>query len=713
MRVFSVGMLALGCLSSSMPLTAQDSSTVRDSLAKAGLRADPGDSAKQLTRVTVRAKAAQAGYVARRTYSATKTDLALRDVPQAVTVLTRELLADQSAQSIADVMRYVPGVTMGQGEGHRDAPTIRGNGSTADFFVDGVRDDAQYFRDLYNVERVEALKGSNAMTFGRGGGGGVINRVTKEAQFRSRQAIGYESGSFRHNRATIDIEEALSKSFAARVNGMLESSGDFRDATGLDRQGVNPTLAVFAGGTLVRLGYEHFADRRTVNRGIPSFQGRPSHADVTDFFGDPDQSRSRIVVQSAAATIERGSADRLLVRNSTRFATYDKFYDNVFPGAVNQAGTKVSLSAYGSAIDRRNLFNQTDLSFTVMTGPLRQLLLVGGEVGRQITDSYRRTGYFGGSATTLNVPFNQPTVSTPIEFRQSASDADSRVTTGTSAAYAQNQVALGSHWQAVTGLRLERFEVLFHDNRTNKELFREDRMLSPRYGLTFKPVDAVSIYGSHSMSYLPSAGDQFGSLTPTTRTLAPERFTNREVGAKWDLPSGLSVTGALYRLDRTNTAAPDPTDPARFVQTGRQRTTGAEAGVSGSVTDRWEVAGGYAWQRARILSRTSSAKSGATVPLVPSYTVSLWNRYRVVPWLAAGLGVIRQEETFAAIDNTVTLPGFTRLDAALFLSPSRRLRAQVNVENLLDVRYYPTSHGNNNILAGAPRTLRVSVTATP
>src|SRR6185436_10031010 len=113
--------------------------------------------------------------------SATKTPTLLRDVPQAVTVINRALIKDQAMQNMADVVRYVPGVTMGQGEGNRDQPTIRGNSTTADFYVDGVRDDAQYFRDLYNIERVEALKGSNAMIFGRGGGGGVMNRVVKEA----------------------------------------------------------------------------------------------------------------------------------------------------------------------------------------------------------------------------------------------------------------------------------------------------------------------------------------------------------------------------------------------------------------------------------------------------------------------------------------------------------------------------------------------------
>jgi len=655
----------------------------------------------------------RAGYTARRTLTATRTDVPLRDVPQAVTVVSRELLADQAMQSMADVVRYIPGVTMGQGEGHRDAPTIRGNSSTADFFVDGVRDDAQYLRDVYNVERVEALKGSNAMIFGRGGGGGVINRVTKEAQWAPVRALTYEGGSFDHDRTTIDVGQGLGRNVAARLNGMYERSGLFRDAATLQREGANPTTAILAGGTLVRLGYEYFADRRTVDRGIPSFRGRPSGADITTFFGDPDVNRSRAVVHAAGATVERGSADGLLLRNRTRYVSYDKFYRNVFPRVLDSSGTTVNLAAYDNATDRRNLFNQTDVTYALATGPVRQTFLVGAELGHQRSDNYRQTGYFNDSATVLAVPFASPTVAAPVAFRQSATDADNRVTAGVAAVYVQNQVALGTHWQAVAGVRYDRFDLRFHNNRTGENLRRDDRLLSPRVGLLFKPVEAVSLYGAHSVSYLPSSGDQFSSLNATTRTLRPERFTNRELGLKWELRPDLALTGAVYRLDRTNSSAPDPVDPTRVVQTGRQRTTGYEVGLAGYVTGAWQVAGGYASQQATIVSRTVAARTGATVPLVPPQSISLWNRYQLTRRFGAGAGVVYQGDMYAAIDNSVTLPGFTRFDAAAYATLSRNVRVQLNVENLFDTRYYGTSHGNNNIMPGASRTVRASVTATP
>lgn len=665
---------------------------------------------QSLERVVVKGDAARRGaYALRRSSSATRTDTPLIDVPQSVTVVGASLMADQSMQSMADVVRYVPGVTMGLGEGHRDAPTIRGQASTADFYVDGVRDDAQYLRDVYNVERVEALKGPNAMTFGRGGGGGVINRASKEAQWTPRRSLTLEGGSFDHKRMAIDVGDGVGGAIALRLNAVREDSRQFRDASDLERTGINPTMTLLAGQTMVRLGYEYFNDRRTVDRGIPSFAGAPSRADLRTFFGDPSINRSRATVHAASATVERALADGLQLRNRTRFVRYDKFYQNTFPGAVSADEATVALSGYNNATDRTNLFNQTDITFGASTGALRHTLLVGGEAGRQSTDNYRETGYFNGTATSFTVPFSSPTITAPVTFRQSATDADNRVTATVASAYAQDQVALGAHWEGIVGVRYDRVAVDFRNNRQVQALRRVDGMVSPRAGLIFKPASRVSTYGSYSVSFLPSSGDQFSALTATTETLRPEAFVNREVGLKWDPRADLSLTTALYRLDRSNTSAPSPDNPTVLVQTGRQRTTGMELGVAGHLTNAWQVAGGWATQRARIVSRTSAARQGATVPLVPQHTLSLWNRYQATSRAGAGVGVIYQGESYAAIDNSVRLPGFTRVDAALYLTMTRWLRAQVNVENVFDARYYPTSHGNNNIMPGAPRTVRFTL----
>ncbi|MBW8770634.1 MAG: TonB-dependent siderophore receptor [Gemmatimonadetes bacterium] len=651
-------------------------------------------------------------YGVTRSRTGTKTDTPLRDTPQSATVLSRALISDQAMQSMADVVRYVPGVTMAQGEGHRDAPVIRGQSSTADFFVDGVRDDAQYLRDLYNVERVEALKGSNAMIFGRGGGGGIINQVRREASWAPVGTLTLEGGSFDHKRGTLDVGRGFGEHVAGRLDAVYENSAGFRERSRLTRRGISPTATILAGaGTVLRFDYEHFGDDRNVDRGIPSFLGAPARTPIDTYFGDPDVSHSRARVDAGTVVIDRQLGGGVALRNRTRVVHYGKFYQNVYSGAVDSTGTLVNLQGYNNATARTNAFNQTDLTGALTTGPVRHTLLAGAELSRQNTDNLRNTAYFGGAATTVQVPLAQPARSTGVAFRPSATDADNHVRADVGALYAQDQLALSDHWQAIAGLRVDAFTVRFHNNRNDQNLQRFDRLVSPRAGLIFKPVTPASLYASYSISHLPSSGDQFSSLTATTQSLEPERFRNLELGAKWDVASSLSLTGALFQLDRSNSSAPDPVTPERTVQTGAQRTTGYELGASGEITPSWQVVGGFSSQTARIRSRTTAAIAGATVPLVPRSTVSLWNRVQLAPALGAGLGAVHQARMYAAIDNTVTLPAFTRWDGALFVTLPRHTRAQLNVENLLDTRYYATSQGNNNIMPGASRILRLSVSA--
>jgi catecholate siderophore receptor len=651
------------------------------------------------------------GYQVQSIRSATRTLTPLRDVPQSVTVATPELIKDQLMTSMADVVRYLPGVGTHQGENNRDQVVIRGNNSSADFFLDGVRDDVQYYRDLYNLERVEALKGPNAMVFGRGGGGGVINRVTKEAGFQPIHEVTLQGGTYGRKRLAADVDQPLTGRLAFRLNGMYESSDSFRDQVSLERYGLNPTFTVAPNErTRITLGYEHLHDTRVADRGIPSFQGRPADVDVTTFFGNPDDSHVRASVDLGSALVEH-RLGALLVRNRTLFGAYDRWYQNFVPGAVTADQSRVSLSAYNNATRRQNLFNQTDLTYTRSTGPVRHTLLAGAEVGRQLTDNFRNTGFFDGSATSLSVPFASPTIHTPVSFRQSATDADNHVRTSVAAGFVQDQMELSRKVQVVAGLRLDRFDLRYRNNRSGDTLQRVDDLVSPRLGIVFKPATPVSIYGSYGVSYLPSSGDQFASLTAVTKEVEPERFRSYEVGLKWDVRPDLSVTTAVYRLDRTHTRSTDPNDPTRIVQTGSQRTRGYELGLSGRVTSFWSIAGGYAYQDAFVTSATTAARAGAQVAQVPHHTLSLWNTCRVRPRVGLGLGVLRRTDMFAAIDNTVTLPGYTRVDAAAYFALSRTMRLQANVENLLDARYYVNADNNTNISPGFRRAVRLGLTA--
>jgi catecholate siderophore receptor len=522
--------------------------------------------------------------------------------------------------------------------------------------------------------------------------------------------LTFQGGSFGNKRILGDFDRALSNRVAFRVNGMYENSASFRDRVDLNRLGLNPTLTLVAGKqTQIRLAYEHFRDNRVADRGIPSFHGRPSDADISTFFGDPELSFVHARVNLMSALIDH-QVGNLNIRNHTLFGDYQRMYQNFVPGTVNADETRVNLSSYNNATRRHNIFNQTDLTFAAKTGSVRHTLLAGTEFGRQTSDNFRNTGFFNNTATSIFVPFANPTIDTPVTFRQSSTDADNHVQATVAATYAQDQIELSSKVQVLAGVRFDHFNLKYHNNRNGEDLSRVDNLWSPRAGIVFKPVVPLSLYASYSVSYLPSSGDQFSSLTTVTQSLKPEKFTNYEFGAKWDLRQSLSLTTAVYSLARTNTRATDPNDPTKIVQTGSQRTDGLEVGLNGRPTRDWQIAGGYAYQDAHVTSATTAAIKGARVGQVPCHTFSLWNNYRFARKLGAGLGLIHRSDMFAAIDNKVVLPGYLRADAAVFFTITEKVGLQANLENLFDKKYFINADSNDNISPGSPRAVRVSLT---
>jgi catecholate siderophore receptor len=691
--------------------------------ASAAIADDAASGPTPLPKVTVTAEHESEGYLVEHSRTATKTDTPLIDVPQSVSVVARDLIQDQAMQSLADVARYVPGAGMAQGEGNRDTIILRGNSSTSDFFLDGVRDDVEYYRDLYNLDRVEVLKGPNAMIFGRGGAGGVVNRVSRQANWQPVREVSLQGGSWDNRRATFDLGDAVNDRFAARITGVYEDSESYRDGFEFERMGINPTVAFAIGdATVLRVSYEYYDYDRTADRGIPSLTDNdlttvdsPFQTDESWFFGDPSQSPTFATVNQGSVTFDHAFNDNVQLRNRTVYADYDKFYQNVYAGGPVDPGTgDYLLSAYNNEQLRENFFNQTDLTFSFQTGAVGHRFLVGAEIGEQATDNQRMTGLFNGTDLTFAVPAGDPTVSVPVTFAPSATDNDNHGRATIAAVYLQDQIELSPKWLAVVGLRYDNFDMDFSDYRGTGTIFEtSDDLLSPRGGLIYKPVEDLSLYASYSMTYVPRAGAQLASLAITNEMFEPEEFENIEVGAKWEPKPSLALTAAIFQLDRKNVIVPDPNNPdpaASFLVDG-QRTKGIELGVSGRINDAWSIQGGYAYQDGYLTDEVGPLLAGLKLAQLPEHVVTLWNRYDFTQAWGVGLGVIHQTEMFAASDNLVELPDFTRVDAGLYYTPNEHLRMQLFVENLFDERYYPNAHNNNNITPGSPLALRVGVTA--
>lgn len=640
--------------------------------------------------------------------SSTKTDTPLVDIPQSITVITRDLIDDQGMASMGDLVRYIPGVTMGQGEGHRDAPTFRGNATTADFFVNGVRDDLQYLRDLYTVDRVDVLKGPSALAFGRGAGGGTINRVTKKADGERVRDLTISVGSFSHARGSVDLGDSVLDTTGLRVNAMYENSGSYRDSVSFERFGVAPTAKFeLTPATKLLISAEHFEDERTVDRGVPSSGGKPFSGSEKAFFGNPDVNQSAIDVNMLTAVIDHAFSDTLELRSSLSYGDYDKFYQHTYAATPVSAVGTVEIAAYNAGTKRNNIFSQTDLVWKTSTGGIPHTLLTGIEFGQQVTDNTRYSGSFpeaGGAARLITSVADRGQASTPV-FTDLARDNSNDLSLF--AIYLQDQVELSEKLQVIASLRYDQFDLDYTD-RLGADFSRKDDFVSPRLGAVYSATETVTFYAGWSQSYLPQSGDQFASLTASTAALKPESFENIEIGAKYQPIPELLLTAALYRLDRDNTRAPGGV-AGMTVLTGSQRSEGLEISFLGEVRDGWDFAAAFALQSAEITQTTSSAPAGRKVPLVPEQSLSVWNKFRVTSRLGAGLGVIWQDAQFASITNAVTLPSFTRIDTALYYDLTDTLSLQLNVENLLGETYWTNTHNDNNITPGAPTLAKVTL----
>lgn len=675
------------------------------------------------------------GYNAKKSSSSTRTDTPLRDTPQSITVIPQDLIKDQSIQSISQAVQYVPGVQAAQGEGNRDALVFRGNATTGDFFLDGLRDDVQTYRDIYNTDRIEVLKGPNGMAFGRGGAGGAINRVTKEAGWDPISELTASYGAYDFKRISGDFGQALNDEVAFRLNAVYEDSGSYRDGVSIERYGFTPTFTIRPSDkTKIVLSAEYFDDKRTADRGVPSqtsgtgtaanLGNRPYRiGDQDAFFGNARLSPTETETVAFNARIEHMFDNGVGVKNSTRYAFYDKYYQNVFARSpVSLTGT-VQLGAYRDETKRENLINQTDITYTLNTGSLEHKLLAGAEFAVQDTDNNRTTPFGGANPENISgtFPASNPTA-TGVTFNNVFRNQQSSVTVA--GFYLQDQITFSPQWQAIVGLRHDNFDTDFTNLLNNTKINVSDNLLSPRAGLIFKPVEPVSLYANYSVSYVPRAGDQLISIAVNNASLQPEKFINYEVGAKWDVNPSLAFTAAIYKLERENLQVADPNTPGQQTVIDGQETKGIELGLSGNITDKWSVFGGIAIQEGKITkdiltfnnvgARTpgNDILSGSELAQTPDRTLSLWNKYEINDMWAVALGVVSTSERLAALPTATTstvMPGYTRYDAAVFGKLSDKLQLQLNIENLTNKEYALFAHNNNNITPGSPITGRATL----
>jgi len=657
--------------------------------------------------------------------NALRTPTPIIDVPQSLSITTADQIVRQGFDSISDIVNYTPGVSNSQGEGHRDAVVFRGVRSTADFFVDGVRDDVEYYRGLYNLEQVEILRGPNALLFGRGGTGGILNRVTKKGvvgeTFAGHRASLDTFGAFD---GWADLNLATGENSALRINAAYESLNNHRDFYDGEQIGFNPTFrAELGANTTIDISYEYADHERFIDRGIPiDDTGDPVRALRRITFGDPDNNFTTFTAHVVRGTVQHAFSDSVKGNLTASYGDYDKVYSNLFAIGYNPTTNVVSIDGYIDSNQRQNLVLSGNLIGGFDTGGIGHTLIVGGEFidtannndrfnavfDTAVADGRRADVEFFSAVRPFPLRGGVGTLAdgrtTNVAFTSLNDDTEADLSVFS--AYIQDEIKVADWLRVVLGARFDSFEITVLDNRNGAVRSRKDDKVSPRLGVILKPQDNLSIYTSYSETFLPRSGDQFADINPPADALDPDTFSNLEAGVKWDVRPGIALTGAVFEIEQSSPQVSDTNPDTLDVINSKIR--GFEAALQGQVTDWWFLTTGYSYLDGEQQSRTGP--TGLRVRELPEHKFSIWNNFQATDQLGFGLGLTAQDESFANNANTATLPAYARVDMAVSYTLNENVRLQVNVENLLDEVYFPFSHTADDVSVGAPLNARFTIT---
>ena len=659
-------------------------------------------------------------YLASDRANSVKTPTPIIDVPQSLSIFSADDIKERGITDIRGVVDYTPGVNSSQGEGHRDAVVFRGNRSTADFYLDGNRDDVQYFRSLYNLEQVEVLRGPNALLFGRGGTGGIINRVTKKAEI-GESFTGYSTSidSFGGFGFAVDSNFSTSDTSSVRINAHYEELENHRDFFDGERFGFNPTAKIqLSERTTLDLSYEYANHERFIDRGIPSTGTGPATELVDITFADPENNFTTLEAHLFRAAVEHKFSDSVKGNFSAFYGDYDKVYSNFFPVGFDETDNTVDIDGYIDETDRQNLIISSNLVAEFNTGSVEHTLIFGGEFINTSSDQFRFNAFFDQSQDDVETflvsdPFAfingsginaNGDLSTSIFSEENLND-DTETEIQVTSFYIQDQIALSEQLDLVLGLRYDRFDIEVVDNEPGNIPFLEnvDTEVSPRAGLIFKPQENISLYASYSESFLPRSGEQFADISGTNDLLDPNEFQNIEIGAKWDVNPGLSLTVALFENQQTTPVVDLDLDPSgATLSIEETEVSGFEFQLNGQLSEAWSLSANYSYLDGEL-------ENGETPREIPEHTASIWNAFQVNSNFGLGLGAIYQDDSLTSNGGDVVLPSYVRVDASGYYNLSDKLKLQLNIENLFDKEYFPNAHTDNNITVGAPINATLSL----
>ncbi|OYU07461.1 MAG: TonB-dependent siderophore receptor [Pseudomonas sp. PGPPP1] len=639
------------------------------------------------------------------TSTATRTATPVRYVPQAIDSVKTESLRSYGTNDLGQALSGIPNVSSGA-DTRFDSLRIRGFDASNDFYLDGIRDDSQYVRDLHNIERIEVLKGPAAVLYGRGGQGGIVNRVSKLPMAGHKSSIEAQGGSNDLRSLYADLSTDPTDNISLRLNMGNQDNNSFRDGVSGNRQLFAPSMSWQLTPDLNWLvQYEYSRYNRTPDRGIPGVNGRPADVSRSTTYGD---SRDYIddKSQSLRSKLTYELNDNWQLRQTLGVFKLDSDFDNTYQTAYVPATNRVTRQRWQQDLTTLNLFNNVELEGGFSTYGLEHRLLTGLELGNQRRDPKLYTG--------TNVPsldLNKPNRNLSHTGRMNVwSNAHTEVETR--AVYVQDQLRLNDQWQVLAGLRYDHFEVDTKNKLTNAQQAVASHSTSPRFGLVWTPLEHHSFYASWSKTFSPAGGGVIG-ITPnasgSVNDLSPELTKQKEIGVKSDwLDDRLSTTLAVYELELYNRRTADPLDRTITLLSGLQRSRGVELTATGKIIGNWYVRGGIGLQDATVV-KDNNGFEGKRVSDVAKRNGSLFITWKPEMGWYAETGLTLVGDRYADSLNTVVLPGYGRWDALVGLRQKEwDVRAALN--NIADKTYYASATSVAQIQPGEPRSLVVTGT---
>ena len=649
--------------------------------------------------------------------SALKMPIPLVDVPQSLTIIGQEEIKLRGYGELGDLVRYTPGVNTSQGEGHRDAIVFRGVRSTADFFIDGVRDDVQYYRPLYNLEQVEILRGPNAMLFGRGSTGGALNRVTKKAVIGTDAASADLSiDSFGAYNVATDINMAMSADSSLRINAFVETLENDRDYYDGDRFGINPTYRrAIDNQTTLDLSVELMDHERFIDRGIPTgSNGAPVDGLRDIVFGSASLNTQTLEATIFRGTLTREFSDTMTGVFNVHYADYEKMYQNLYPSGYDGTAGTVTLDGYRDPTDRTHMIINGHITSQFTAGGMSHTLLIGGEYIDTENENHRfnsqwstsgsdkETFALPASGSRLDITTNSANAATTVNFDQDLNNRTETDITATSF-FVQDQIAINDKLQVLLGARFDDFELTLRDTEDPAAVTSEERTwdeVSPRFGLIYKPQSNVSLYASSSETFMPRSGEQYKAVKAAA--LDPDEYENTEYGVKWDVSDELTVTASMFEQEAETESS---VAGEGFIQ--QLEVDGFELQVNGKISDRTSVSFGYS-------DMDGEAGDGGTAYEVPETMYSLFIDHQASERLSYGIGLTYQDESIIKQKSRQNepqpyMPDYTRIDASLSYVMSDDTTVRLIIENLADEDYYPHSHATHQVSVGDPTNAKISL----